>query len=324
MIGIAFLTKRVEERIRESQKGTAAYSGGIAFFRTDGPEQLIPVLVTVTASSSNMTSDFEAVRRQLTNTTNGADGSNDSEVVRDTLRLYGSAFLLLFLSFCFLRQWFPRIYNVRSWAPLVKTELANEQHGFINWMWKVWRVSSEEIRDECGLDALCYLRVLQFGFRLSCVGAFNSVWLLPVYSTAEESIETEHVTDRIARVSVGNIPPGSTRFLGTVIAAYIFFGFTMYFILKEFQWFTKNRHHFLVGFSPRNYSVYVQNIPKEYRSSGDLLLFFRRIFSTEAGEFTTFIMYIRMYAVLSSSKLIAPSIAYSATSPRRAGCSRAR
>lgn len=243
------------------------------------------------AFSSKMTSDFEAVRRQLTNTTVGVGGSNDSEVIRDTLRLYGSIFLCLFLAFCFLRQWFPRFYNVRSWAPRVKTELADEQYGLIDWIWKVWRVSSDEIRDECGLDALCYLRVLQFGFRLSCIGAFNSIWLLPVYSTAEDSIETQHVIDGVAQVSVGNVPPGSTRFLGTVMAAYIFFGCTMYFILKEFQWFTTNRHHFLASFSPRNYSVYVQNIPKEYRSSGDLLLFFRRVFSTEAGEFKCFLSF---------------------------------
>ena len=237
--------------------------------------------------------NFESIHRQLNATGNGADDGldspDDSDVLRSTLRVYGSIFLFVFSLFCHLRRRFPRTYCVRGWASHVKIDLANDQHGIINWVWRVWRVSNDDIRDECGLDALCYLRALKFGFRLACVGMFNSIWLLPVYSTADQSSDTMHITDRIAKISVGNIPSGSTRFLGTVVAAYIFFGFTMYFIILEFRWFTKHRHHFLKTFSPRNYSIYVQNIPIEYRSSGDLLHFFRRIFATDSGTFDVFV-----------------------------------
>jgi hypothetical protein len=228
-----------------------------------------------------MTGDFETVHRFLAGTKNEY---YHSQIVLDTLRVYGTGFLTLLLIFCCLRQRFSRTFNVRSWAPLVKTHLADGNHGYVGWMWRVWKVTSVEIRDECGLDALCYLRVLRFGLKVSCVGALNSIWLIPVYSFAEESGGTPLVTDSFARVSVGNVPPRSPRFMGTVVASYIFFGFTMYFILKEFHWFTKNRHYFLMGFSPRNYSIYVQNIPKAYRTSGDLLFFFRSIFSTKAGK----------------------------------------
>jgi len=240
-------------------------------------------------SSGSLQQAFHSltIHRQLNGSGTGNDDNNisghgDSDVIRSTLRLYGSVFLVVFLMFCWLRRRFPRRFNVRSWAPKVKSELANDQHGFISWMWKVWKVSDDEIREECGLDALCYLRALQLGFRLSCVGMVNSIWLLPLYSTAEESNKASQITDKIARITVGNIPPGSPRFLGTVLAAYIFFGFTMHFILIEFRWFTKHRHHFLLNFNPRNYSVYVRNIPEEYRSSGELQQLFRRIFSTEA------------------------------------------
>ena len=66
-----------------------------------------------------------------------------------------------------------------------------------------------------------------------------------------------------------------------VIAAYITFGTTMYLLLKEFEWFTDNRHKFLMERVPRNYTIYVSHIPPEFRTSGKLRDYFRSCFSHE-------------------------------------------
>lgn len=235
-----------------------------------------------------MTAEVNEFHRLLA--TNSTDDTlvspNDSEVLKDTLRVYGTCFLVLFLLYCWARLFFPRVFNVRSWAPLVESDQAKElSYGYLNWVWKVWMVSNADIRDNCGLDALCYVRVLRLGFRLACVGIFNSIYLFPVYKSAKPSDETAHITDNIVEITVTNCPPGSPRFMATVLAAYVFFGFTMYTLLKEFEWFTKHRHFFLSRYAPRNYSVFIRHIPPEYQSSGNLLHFFRQLFSKEAGKF---------------------------------------
>jgi hypothetical protein len=199
---------------------------------------------------------------------------NDSEVLRDTLRIYGSLFLMLLLLFCILRRRYPRAYNIRNWLDEIKTDLASDQRGFISWMWKLFLVTDSEMLDECGMDALCFTRVLEFGLKLSAVGMMNAIWLIPVYMTAESSPETDYITDPIISISVSNLPPGSYRFCATVVGAYVIFGYTMYNILREFDWFIRFRHDFLKKKLCRNYCVYVQNIPEEYRSNAKLLEFF--------------------------------------------------
>lgn len=207
---------------------------------------------------------------------------NDSVVLKATFQIYGSLYFTMFIVFCWLRVKFKRVYNVRAWIPELKGKLSENHLGHIDWCWKVWFIGDDDFRHQCGLDALCFTRILQFGLRLSIMGIVNSVWLMPLYGTAENSPETAHITDKIAKLTTGNVPPGSPRFIGTVIAAYITFVYTMYLLLQEFEWFTKTRHLFLGETEPRNYTLYVNNIPSEYRSSAKLLRYFRTCFSHDS------------------------------------------
>lgn len=202
----------------------------------------------------------------------------DAQVIKDTLRVYGSAFGLMLFVFCIVRKRYPRLYVVRRWAPKIQCELAQQEYGFLSWIWKVYGPSDEEILDQCGMDSLCFLRVIRFGLKVSFVGIFNSIWLLPVYATAEESNETANVQDPVEEVTTSNLPSMSPRFIGTVVGAYFVFLYSMYLILHEFEWYTKHRHAFLSKPKPRNYTIYVTGIPKEYRSSRLLLDYFRSCF----------------------------------------------
>lgn len=145
-------------------------------------------------------------------------------------------------------------------------------------MWKLFYLSDDQLRLNCGMDSLCFIRVLRMGFKMSLVGIFNAIWLLPLYATAEESPETTSITDGILEVTIAHVPSGSTRLAGTVVAAYILFGYTMHLILRELDWFSAQRRKFLSAPTARNYTVYVRNIPVEYLSNRAVEDFFRLSF----------------------------------------------
>lgn len=203
----------------------------------------------------------------------------DSQVIGSTFRVYGSIFLVLLFCFCVLRKRYPRLYNVRKWAPGVRCDLAQREYGFLSWMWKVYSTTDDKLLDQCGMDALCFLRILRFGFKISCMGIFNSFWLIPMYVTARTADETANVQDPVEEMTTGHLPIESRRFIGTVIGAYIIFLYSMYLILYEFEWYTEKRHAFLMKRTPRNYAVYVTGIPPEYQSSQLLLEYFQSCFS---------------------------------------------
>lgn len=112
---------------------------------------------------------------QLTNDNSGGNETakdsptvyNDSRVLRDTMMVYGSALIVVVLLFCWARLRFPKVYNIRNWVDPVKTSLAENQYGFFSWMWMVFVVTDDEMLDQCGMDALCFIRIAQMGYKLS-------------------------------------------------------------------------------------------------------------------------------------------------------------
>lgn len=107
----------------------------------------------------------------LSNSTNDDDDEtityNDAQVLRDTFMVYGSVMVVIVLLFCWARRRYPKVYNLRQWVDPIKSDLAEDQFGFFSWMWKVYMVTEDELLDECGMDALCFVRIAQMGFKLA-------------------------------------------------------------------------------------------------------------------------------------------------------------
>jgi Late exocytosis, associated with Golgi transport len=131
--------------------------------------------------------------------------NSDSMLIKETLSLYGSFYVVCFVLFCLLRKHVPRLYNIRSWVPELKCDLAVQSldcdnEGFlasyVSWTWKVYQVSDDDLLKQCGMDALCFIRCLRLGWKLSCFGVFNSFWLIPLFVTAKSTSETEYLTDK--------------------------------------------------------------------------------------------------------------------------------
>jgi len=207
------------------------------------------------------------------------DGLSDGRVLRNTLRLYGSVFVACMVAFCFVRRRFPKAYNLRSgWVEGLATSIATKSMGKVSWLWKVWKVSDKDLFNECGMDALCLSRVLQWGAKLCLFGSIvGCLLLMPVYATAGNG------GVGVERLNTSNVPEGLTndagasRFIATVAAAYVIFGYVMYTALKEFEWFYGFRYDFLSRSSPRNYAVYVRNLQEDCKTPQQLSEYFTRL-----------------------------------------------
>lgn len=223
---------------------------------------------------------------------------NDEDVLALSLSLYGSVLVGSFLLFLILRRLFPRAYNLRNWVDSLKTHLAEQppHRGFVASLWHTAFVRTDETEDEeflqeCGMDATCSVRIIRMGFRLSLVALFNMIWLIPVYYTAKGGLlffkynnETNNpnnddaIVDRVSQSTISNVPAGNSRLFATVVASYILFGYTMYDILLELDWYIQLRHKFLRQPLPRHFTIFVRNIPPEYRQNRRLARFFRQCF----------------------------------------------
>ncbi|KAL3916881.1 MAG: hypothetical protein SGILL_004973, partial [Bacillariaceae sp.] len=202
--------------------------------------------------------------------------SNDSEIIRQTLRLYGSLYFAIFLVFCYVRRRFPRLYNIRAWVPELKCDLAQQtSYGIFNWAWNVFRVTDDQLLTNCGMDAMCFLRCLRLGTKLSLIGCFNAIWLIPTFYTAGGLSEIEE-EDKFVLMSVANLHPGSPRFAAVVVAAYIMVIASLYLLFQEYNWYIQYRHKFLSLRVPRNFAVYVSGIPEALQSDHALTDFFQR------------------------------------------------
>lgn len=203
--------------------------------------------------------------------------SNDTLVIRETLRVYGSLYLVFFLTFCYARKRFPKQYNLRSWVPGMECELAktSDYPGWFSWVFRVMRVNDNQLLQTIGMDGLCFIRCLRLGAKLSFGGVVNSVWLIPLFLTAESESAAVQVTDKFAKISVANLSSGSPRMAGVVIAAYIILFYTLHLITKELDWYAEFRHKYLSQRIPRNYTIYVSGIPEELRSDFALADYFR-------------------------------------------------
>ena len=235
---------------------------------TEAPKGAIDLINDAMENSSGEMNDDEWNPNNL----------SDGVFIRQTLNLYGSIFLVSLVLFCVVRKLFPKPYNLRSgWISedRVKSNLLAknpEKFGWISWMWKVCLVSDVELTDECGMDALCVSRVLEWGTRLTLFGSLvGCLLLMPVYATAGG---VHDGTKGIERLNTSNVPNGSKCFVATVVAAYLVFGYVMYTTLEEFEWFYKFRYEFLTRSIPRNYVVYIRNLPEEYRTRKALIDYF--------------------------------------------------
>jgi hypothetical protein len=235
---------------------------------------------------------------------NGDDIDDDTgrSVLTDNLiaalRIYVPIWLVGMILYCLARKTWPRTFAVRQWVVDIRTTLAHDQFGYFDWLWKVRRIADDELLHEIGLDALCFLRLIRMGLRLSWIGMFNSLWLIPVYITVaikgdrihgggggndeeqqdDDEMATVDAASDFSIIAFDRLHKNELYYICTVLASYVFFGYTYYTILHEFRWFVRQRHCWLSKLRPQNYTILVRNIPKHLRSDITLQEHFNRLY----------------------------------------------
>ncbi len=226
----------------------------------------------------NFLSTMRWLEQSNATTTATTSSGNDGAVLRATFVVYGSFVFGMFLLFCHVRRKFPRAYQLRNWVTDIKTPIAAEQYGFFSWMWQLNAITEDEIMLECGMDSVCILRLLMMGYKICLLAGMNAIWLMPLYATAPSD---GTVTDPVISVTIAKVANGSPRLIGTVLASYLLFGYVMYLVLQEFEWFIEIRHKYRKRPVVENYAVYVRNIPPEYSSNEALYNYFADCFTKD-------------------------------------------
>ena len=211
----------------------------------------------------------------------------DTEIIHNTCSVYLSIFAVLFITFLIVRQRYPHIYNIKKFysAKLFHNNdtnnlgdnIAENEFGKFNWTYKLFTsISDTDIRDQCGMDAVTTIRLLEYGVKLSLVGIFNSFFLLPIYKLCGDMVENY---DPVKEVSLSNLGQGSDATLSTTLAAYIFFGAAMYLMRVDFDWFLIHRYNYLSNMkNVQNYSVFLSNLPIEMQTNESIMEYFQTCF----------------------------------------------
>jgi Late exocytosis, associated with Golgi transport len=97
-----------------------------------------------------------ALDGNVTTRQNALLASNESDILRQTFRLYGSVYLCCFVAFCFLRRpasQYAKLYNIRSWVPNLLSPLATriDYKYYVGWMYQVFSVNDDDLLEHCGM-----------------------------------------------------------------------------------------------------------------------------------------------------------------------------
>ncbi|KAL3626062.1 hypothetical protein CASFOL_029611 [Castilleja foliolosa] len=156
---------------------------------------------------------------------------------------------------------FKRFVNLNFWNYLM----------FWSWMPEALRMPDCELVDYAGLDSVAFIRIYLLGLKIFVpIAILAFAVLVPVNMTGEtlESI-TDLTYSDIDKLSISNVPSGSIRCIGVLVAhiimAYVVTFWTCYVLFKEYKLIANKRLLFIASEKrrPDQYTVLVRNIPPD-------------------------------------------------------------
>lgn len=148
----------------------------------------------------------------------------------------------------------------------------------LNWVSKIFGVSWRQVRESVGLDAYFYLRYIRMCFKITFVSAlWGIIILFPIYAAGDNGASGWY------HVSMANVTQGSSIIWVSVMYLYFFTFFVLYVMKQEYKHFVELRLDFLgkgdgLTEPQHQYSVMVENIPKDLRSDKALYNYFDKLF----------------------------------------------
>ncbi|CAM9869924.1 unnamed protein product [Chrysoparadoxa australica] len=146
------------------------------------------------------------------------------------------------------------------------------------WAKAVFAIDEEETLRVAGMDSYVFLRFLLLCFKITAASAVLCILILiPVYKTGGNG-EIAYNS-----ITMANVKDGSGRLWAPLIFWYLFVGWVLYLMWKEWENFVPKRYHFLAEGDEDTpddyrYTMLVESIPEGKRTTPALLQYFQDLF----------------------------------------------
>ncbi|KAL7921804.1 hypothetical protein ACQKWADRAFT_294494 [Trichoderma austrokoningii] len=182
----------------------------------------------------------------------------------------------IYLSIClvcfiFLRPRFRRVYAPKTIPSLRYPEIPTPElpSGLLNWIKPFYKIPDTYVLNYGSLDAYFFLRYLKVLRNISLVGCCI-VWpiLFPIHGTGGNDLT------QLELLTIGNVITGSAKLWAHAFVAWLFFGFTLFTIVRECIYFVNLRQAYLSSpyYADRlsSKTMLLLCVPKPYRDEARL------------------------------------------------------
>ncbi len=175
-----------------------------------------------------------------------------------------------FIVFCVIRPRVPALYAHRN-----ADEFPLSQ-GFLSWLPQLISMNEHDLLDCVGFDAFMFLRLPQLVCKFCTLAFFPMGLPLMLVNFYAEGDTT--ATNSLNSLTLSNIPPGSWLLWIYVVAAWYVSWLLFKLVDEEQRVYIRARHLYFHQARPQDYSIFVQDLPPDVRTSDALTNLFKQFY----------------------------------------------
>lgn len=194
--------------------------------------------------------------------------------VRTSTRVMLVVTTVVFGLFLVLRRRVPLVYGHRN------SDKLPLKPGLLSWLPQLLGTSDEDVLEHAGVDAFVFLRIPQLACRF-CVLVFFPVGLpimLVNFYANDAVVEVGARTSRLSTLTISNIANGGWMLWLHVIGAWYMSWVLLMLLKQETRIYIRARHRYFREIRPQDYSIFVQDLPPDVRTSDALMDLFRKFY----------------------------------------------
>eukprot|EP01043_Picozoa_sp_COSAG02_P049357 COSAG02_NODE_4948_length_4798_cov_1.602894_2_plen_757_part_00 len=172
--------------------------------------------------------------------------------------------------FCVMRPRVPALYAHRN------ADEFPQSQGFLSWLPQLISMNEHDLLDCVGFDAYMFLRLPQLVCKFCTLAFFPMGLPLMLVNFFAEGDTT--ATNSLKSLTLSNIPPGSSLLWIYVIAAWYVTWLLFTLVDEEQRVYIRARHLYLHQARPQDYSIFVQDLPPDIRTSDALTHLFKQFY----------------------------------------------
>eukprot|EP01043_Picozoa_sp_COSAG02_P042881 COSAG02_NODE_3684_length_6385_cov_4.179287_3_plen_518_part_00 len=152
--------------------------------------------------------------------------------------------------------------------------------GWLSWLPQLVAMNDEDVLQHAGFDAFLFLRIPQLACRF-CVLAFfpmGASLVLLNHFASESKADGDASIFRLSTLTISNIEHGSRMLWLHAIGAWYMTWLLVMLLRQEEQIYIRVRHRYFRNACAQDYSIFVQDLPPDVRTSDALMHLFRKFY----------------------------------------------